>query len=137
MLIQVFAADSLPRIPVSRVRLVVLAGGLVGISGALATEWLRARNAERSDYRKDLRSACADFSSSLVRMSHLAWALSPVAETAPVTLKRLAALHEGARASFERLRLLGDSRQLQKAGRMAFDMFSAERKSPPASRRPL
>ena len=110
----------------------VLAGGLVGIGGTLAAELLRARNAERSEQRKELRSASADFSGSLVRMSHLAWVLSQRPNDS-VILERLAELNEEGRASFERLRLLSDSWELQEAGRLALRHVSRYGKSPPAS----
>ena len=98
--------------------LIALIAGAVGAFGTLFTEGQRQRAAAKEQHRDRLRDACADFSSVLVRMTHLAWRLTK-APTDSAIDERLAAMHEEARTGYERIRLLSDSVHVQEAGRFA------------------
>jgi alkylation response protein AidB-like acyl-CoA dehydrogenase len=91
-----------------------LIGAVVVAGVTLAVERLRARAADRASRRDALLSACTNFMAAVARTRSLCYDLDQ-----PEAKKRVHAQLEEARVECERLRLLADSSETQKAARMA------------------
>ena len=91
-----------------------LAGALIGVLGTLAVELARSRAEDVRSHRDALRLACADFTAAVARMVNLAIELKDP-DAARIDMMREA--HIETRVSYERLRLISGSRDVQEAGR--------------------
>jgi alkylation response protein AidB-like acyl-CoA dehydrogenase len=91
-----------------------LIGTGVGAGVTLTVEWIRARAGDRASRRDALLAACTGFTAAVARTRSLCYDLDQ-----PGAKERVRAQLEEARVECERLRLLADSRETQKAARMA------------------
>jgi hypothetical protein len=84
------------------------------VLGTLAVEVVRSRTEDRRSDRETLRLTCADFTAAVARMVNLAIQVkNPDADH----IDKMREAHVEARASYERLRLISGSREVQEAGR--------------------
>jgi hypothetical protein len=91
-----------------------LAGALIGVLGTLAVEVVRNRAEDRRSDRETIRLTCADFTASVARMVNFSIQVkNPDADY----INKMREAHVEARASYERLRLISGSREVQEAGR--------------------
>jgi hypothetical protein len=98
--------------------LFALAGTALGIVGTLLADLVRARKDDRRYRREQLRSACVDLTTALVKIRQAYWGRAYGEEEAG----RRAALqraHDAARANYERLRLSTSSLAVQEQARFA------------------
>jgi hypothetical protein len=91
-----------------------LIGTGVGAGTALGVEWVRGRAGDRASRRDALLAACSSFTATVARTRSLCYDLEE-----PDAKRRVRAQMEEARAECERLRLLIDASETQRAARMA------------------
>jgi hypothetical protein len=96
-----------------------LIGTALGVLGTVAAQLVRARTDDSRTRREQLRSACADFASSLARLRELGLQLFEPRFDSPQGWESIREAHLEARAHYERLRLTSSSRDVQEAGRRA------------------
>jgi hypothetical protein len=92
-----------------------LAGALIGVLGAFAIEWVRARAENLRRRQEALQLACADFMMAIARMWNLYVELKP--EPVDAQLNSFYGAHREARINYERLRLTAASSRVQEAAR--------------------
>jgi hypothetical protein len=96
-----------------------LIGTALGVLGTVAAQLVRARTDDSRTRREQVRSACADFASSLARVRELGIQLFEPRFDSPQDWESIREAHLEARAHYERLRLTSSSRAVQEAGRRA------------------
>lgn len=96
--------------------LFTLAGALVGMLGAFATELVRGRRDDRNSWREEFRSTCAALTSEVSRLRDISHDLRNSPDDAQLRSDARQA-HSQARAAQEALRLVSTSVRTQEAGR--------------------
>jgi hypothetical protein len=95
-----------------------LVGALVGVTGALATEVVRARRDDVRQRRRDLLSSCVDFTAAVMAVRQIAWNLCRFGSSE----RGQSELNEAdsvMRTAFQRLRLVSTRVETQEAARYA------------------
>jgi hypothetical protein len=92
-----------------------LAGTALGAGVTLAVEWVRARTATRTSRREALLTTCSNFTAAVARARSLCFELNGQ----PENQQRVRLQMEEARVECERLRLLVEAKETQRAARMA------------------
>jgi len=96
--------------------LFALVGALIGVLGTVLTELARGHRDDRKLQQEQLRSACADLATEVIRLQDVSHELRRTPED--VQLKHTAQeVHSRAHAMQERLRLTSRSAATQEAGR--------------------
>jgi hypothetical protein len=96
-----------------------LLGTVIGATVTLLAERLRAQAETDRQRLVALRSACSEFSTTLIRIRHLSLRIRDGAVDSADLEARIRGLYEDAWGNFERVRLLSNSATTQKAGRYA------------------
>src|SRR3954454_1987460 len=92
-----------------------LLGTIIGATVTLLAERLRAQAETDRQRLVALRSACSEFSTTLIRIRHLSLRIRDGAVDSADLEARIRGLYEDAWGNFERVRLLSNSATTQKA----------------------
>jgi hypothetical protein len=95
-----------------------LVGALLGVSGTLATEVVRARREDVRQTRRDLLTSCVDFTAAVMAVRQLAWTLCMSGSTERGQVELVEA-DSVMRTAFQRLRLVSGRLETQEAARYA------------------
>jgi hypothetical protein len=95
-----------------------LVGALVGVTGALATEVVRARRDDVRQRRRDLLSSCVDFTAAVMAVRQIAWNLCTFGSSERGQTE-LTEADSVMRTAFQRLRLVSTRVETQEAARYA------------------